>query len=111
MQLRVYVNDAVQDIAVPETMLSEASEFFDKMDADMNNGYQMSRTWVANPNQEQRCQIAGDRILTALTNGNQKMGTLMAAYILKRAPQVQAIYFNIEGDMTEHEIITVGQIQ
>lgn len=108
MQLTVYVNDVAQDIIVPETMLHEASDFFDKMDADMNQGYQMSRTWVTNPNQQQRCQIIGDRILTALSNGNQEMGTLMAAYILKRSPQVQAIYFNTEGDMTEHEIITLG---
>lgn len=111
MQLRVCVNDVIQDIVVPEAMLNEASEFFDKMDADMNSGYQMSRTWVSNPNQQQRCQIVGDRILTALSNGNQEMGTLMAAYILKRTPQVQAIYFNTEGDMTEHEIIMVGQVR
>ncbi|MEZ5534029.1 MAG: hypothetical protein R3F02_00255 [Thiolinea sp.] len=111
MQLRVYVNDTVQDIVVPESMLSEATEFFDKMDRDMDKGYQMSRTWVSNPNLEQRCQIVGDRILTALSNGNQRMGTLMAAYILKRLPQAQAIYFNTEGDMTEHDIITAGQMQ
>lgn len=111
MQLRVYVNDSVQDISVPEAMLDEAAEFFDKMDEDMSKGYQMSRTWVDNPSLEQRCQIVGDRILTALSNGNQRMGTLMAAYILKRLPQVQAIYFNTEGDMTEHDIVTVGQVQ
>ncbi|CAA6825590.1 MAG: Unknown protein, partial [uncultured Thiotrichaceae bacterium] len=26
-------------------------------------------------------------------------------------PQVQAIYFNTEGDMTEHEIIMLGQVR
>ena len=110
MQLRVYINDVEREITVPDSMLEEATEFFDKMDADMNNGYQMSRTWVDNPNLEQRCQIVGDRILTALSNGNQRLGTLMAAYVLKRAPNVRAIYFNIEGDMTEHNIVTADQM-
>lgn len=110
MHLRVYVNDAERDIVVPDHMLEEGAAFFDKMDADMSKGYQMSRTWVDNPTLEQRCQIVGDRILTALSNGNQRIGTLMAAYILKRAPNVSAIYFSIEGDMTEHDIVTADRM-
>lgn len=111
LQLRVYVNDAVRDVNVPESLLSEAEAFFARMDADMDKGYQMSRTWVAKPNLEQRCQIVADQLLTALSNGKQESGTLMAAYILKRAPQVRAVYINTEGDMTEHEIVTQNQMQ
>lgn len=110
MQLRIHVNDAVRDIEVPEHLLTEAADLFARMDADMNRGYQMSRTWVDNPNLEQRCQIVADRVLTALSNGNQEVGTLMAAYILNRAPNVRAIYFNTEGDMTEHDIVTTDMM-
>lgn len=110
MQLQVHINDVVKEIEVPEFMLTEAEDFFAQMDQDMNKGYQMSRVWVDNPNIEERCQIVADRLLTALSNGKQEVGTLMAAYILKRVPTARAIHMNIEGDMTGHEIVTLDQV-
>lgn len=105
MQLRIQINDTTRDIDVPQFMLDEGEDFFSQIDNDLNRGYQMSRRWVDNPSQEQRCQIVADKILTALSNGNQKSGTLMAAYILKRMPQIREVHMNIEGDMTGHELI------
>lgn len=105
MQLRIQINDTTRDIDVPAFILDEAEDFFTQIDQDLDRGYQMSRLWVDKPNQEQRCQIVADKILTALSNGNQKSSTLMAAYILKRMPQVRAIHLSTEGDMTEHELI------
>ena len=105
MQLRIQINDTTRDIDVPQFMLDEGEDFFAQMDQDMNNGYQMSRQWVDKPDQEQRCQIVADKILTALSNGNQKSGTLMAAYILKRMPQIREIHMNTEGDMTGHDFL------
>ncbi|OQX06320.1 MAG: hypothetical protein BWK73_31220 [Thiothrix lacustris] len=103
MQLRIQINDTTRDIDVPDFMVLEGEDFFAQIDQDMDKGYQMSRTWVANPDREQRCQIVADKILTALSNGNQKSGTLMAAYILKRMPQVREVHLNTEGDMTGHD--------
>ena len=105
MQLRIQINDTTQDIEVPQFMLDEGEDFFTQIDSDLNRGYQMSREWVDNPDQEQRCQIVADKILTALSNGNQKSGTLMAAYILKRMPHIREVHMNIEGDMTGHELV------
>ena len=103
MQLRIQINDTTRDIDVPDFMVAEGEDFFTQMDQDMGKGYQMSRTWVAKPDREQRCQIVADKILTALSNGNQKSGTLMAAYILKRMPQIREVHLNTEGDMTGHD--------
>lgn len=103
MQLRIQINDTTRDIDVPDFMVLEGEDFFAQIDQDMDKGYQMSRTWVAKPNREQRCQIVADKILTALSNGNQKSGTLMAAYILKRMPQIREVHLNTEGDMTGHD--------
>ncbi len=105
MQLRIQINDTTRDIDVPQLMLDEAEDFFSVIDHDLDKGYQMSRVWVDRPTQEQRCQIVADKILTALSNGNQKSSTLMAAYILKRMPRVREIHMNTEGDMTGHELI------
>lgn len=104
MQLRIQINDTTRDIDVPQFVLDEADDFFAQLDADMDRGYQMSRLWVDKPNQEQRCQIVADKLLTALSNGNQKSGTLYAGYILKRMPHVRVVTFNTEGDMTEHDL-------
>ena len=101
MILKVIVDERVVTIEVPENMLTEAHDFFAKMDSDMDAGWQMSRTWVDNPDIIQRCQIAADKILTAIHTENEKIATLMAAYILKKMPDTQSVDIDLEGDMTQ----------
>ena len=45
MILNVHISEQVFPIEVPESLVSEAAGFFDKMDSDLDRGYQMSRTW------------------------------------------------------------------
>jgi hypothetical protein len=104
MQLQIQINDTTRDIDVPDFILVEAEDYFALVDRDLDKGYQMSRRWVEQPNTEQRCQIVADKLLTALSNGNQQSSLLLAAYILKRMPQVHVIRLNTEGDMTEHDL-------
>ena len=106
MILKVIIDDDEQDIHVPDDIIVDASEYFDMIDKDIDQGYQMSRTWVEKPDLLQRCQIVGDRILTALETENKKTGTLMAAYILSRVPNAYALHLNNEGDMTLYELET-----
>ena len=73
MILKVVIEDQIYPITVPQQIISEAGEFFDRIDKDMDNGWQMSREWAQNPNQEQRCQIVGDKMLTALHIDNQQL--------------------------------------
>lgn len=101
MILKVIVDERTIPIEVPDYMLAEAGDFFAKMDADMDSGWQMSRTWVDKPNDLQRCQIAADKILTAMHTENEKMATLMAAYILKKMPNASTVDVDSEGDMTQ----------
>ena len=101
MILKVIVDERTIPIEVPDYMLTEARDFFAKMDADMDSGWQMSRTWVDNPDNLQRCQIAADKILTAMHTDNEKMATLMAAYILNKIPNAASVDVDLEGDMTQ----------
>jgi hypothetical protein len=105
MKLNIIVDGRTNAFEVHDALLVEASEFFNKLDADMNRGWQMSRDWVDNPNPEQRCQIAADRILTAIETENEKLLMLMAAYILRTLPGVTGINIDITGDMNETDII------
>ncbi len=106
MILNVVIEEQVYPVKVPEALLSEASDFFDKLDADMDKGWQMSRDWVDNPTLEQRCQIIGDRMLTALHNDNRKLMMLLSAYILARAPGVTGIRIDTHGEMLETELVS-----
>ena len=106
MILKIFVDEHEQEINVPEEVLTDAKDYFDMIDKDMDQGYQMSRSWVENPDLIQRCQIVSDRILTALENDNKETGTLMAAYILSRVPNAYAMHLNLEGDMNMYDLET-----
>ena len=105
MKLNIIVDGRANDFEVPDDLLVEATDFFEKLDSDMDKGWQMSRDWVQNPNAEQRCQIVADKILTAIETDNEKLLMLMAAYILKTMPGVHGINIDITGDMNETDII------
>ena len=100
MILNAIIDDQIYTLNVPDEMLAEAGDFFDRMDSDMDHGVQMSREWVENPSQEQRCQVAADKLLTALENENHKLGRLMAGYILVRQPNIDSVQIDTSGDMT-----------
>ena len=105
MKLNIIVDGRSNAFDVPDELLTEAVDFFEKLDADMDQGWQMSRDWVQSPDPEQRCQIAADKILTAIETENEKLLMLMAAYILRTMPGVTGINIDITGDMNETDII------
>lgn len=109
MVLNIYVDEQVYELDVPEFVIDEAEEMFAGMDRDMDQGWQMSRTWIQNPDRVNRCQITADKLLTALQNENEKLGMLMAGYIVKRMPGVTGIRMSTEGDMLEHELLFDNQ--
>ncbi len=109
MILQVYVDEQTFPIEVPDFVLREATEMFDRMDRDMDRGWQMSRTWVEKPDTVQRCQIAADRLLTALHQENEAVTAMMAGYILSRLPGVVGVRVDTTGDITQTEFMTGPQ--
>jgi len=105
MKLNIIVDGRSNAFDVPDDLLLDAKDFFAKLDEDMDKGWQMSRDWVEKPNLEQRCQIAADKILTAIETDNEKLLMLMSAYILRTLPGVKTINIDITGDMNETDII------
>ncbi len=107
VELTIEFDDKCYSINVPETLLSEAREFFEKMDMDMNAGWQMSRWWVPDPDETQRCQIAADKLLTAMSNHNEQLAQLMCAYILRAKPSTRRIQINTDGEIQGNEFLEV----
>ena len=104
MVLTVFAGEQPVQIDVPEFVISDAVELFHKMDTDMDKGWQMSRSWVENLSDTQRCQVAADRLLTALETDNENMKLMMAGYILYKMPNVKNVYIDTEGDMMATEL-------
>ena len=107
VELTIEFDDKSYSINVPATLASEAQEFFDKMDMDMNAGWQMSRWWVPDPDQTQRCQIVADKLLTALSNNDEKFAQLMCAYILKFKPATKRIQINTDGEIQGNQFLEI----
>lgn len=103
MILKVQVDDQIYPITVPDSLLTEAEDFFARMDQDMDKGWQMSRDWIESPDLEQRCQIVGDKMLTAMHNHNEEYMVLLSAYILSRMPGIRMLRIDTNGEMLETE--------
>lgn len=106
MILNVIIADQSHAINVPDDIVRGASKVFDKIDADMDQGWQMSRTWVEKLSLENRCQVVADKLVTAMETDNEQLKTMMAAYILNRVPNVDTVDIDINGEMLETEITT-----
>jgi hypothetical protein len=82
-------------------IISDAQSFFNQMDSDMDKGWQMSKSWVENPNQFQKCQIAADRLFTSIHLNKKETAIMMAAYIINQMPDIKVIDIDISGNMEE----------
>ncbi|QMU62402.1 MAG: hypothetical protein GKR92_12110 [Gammaproteobacteria bacterium] len=105
MILKVTIDEKTFPLEIDADMISSAQEMFVKMDTDMDQGWQMSRTWVEAPNEMQRCQIAADKMLTAIQQEKSATVGLMAAYIMHKIPGVQAVDIDTGGDMNLTELV------
>lgn len=105
MRFKVIVGEQVYAVEVSDDLLGEARAFHDKLDADMDRGWQMSREFVAHPDRLQRCQIVADRLLTSLSQGNEPTAMLMASYIALRMPGAVGVDIDAQGEMQNTEVL------
>jgi len=105
VRFEVIVGDDVYAVEVPAHVLEDGTDFFAKLDRDMDRGWQMSREYVEWPDRMQRCQIAADRLLTSIMNGNQATAMLMAGYIALRMPGAVGVDIDASGEMQNTELL------
>lgn len=105
MILNVVISENTIPIEVPDDIVVEATDFFNKVDKDMDQGWQVGRQWVDNLNTEQRCQVVADKMLTAMENENETLRVMTAAYILNRVPGIKGVRVAINGEINETELL------
>lgn len=106
MELEINIDDKTSTIEVPDALLTEAEDFFQKMDQDMDRGWQMGPEFIENLSEVHRCQIAADKILQAVDTKNHNLLLLMAGYILKRRPGTTRVNIDTSGEMLNTEILS-----
>jgi len=102
--LNVVIDGNMYQVNVEEDMIHSGAPLFNKMDEDMNKGWTLGRDFVENPNVTERCQIVGDKLLTAIEDENEQMKTMMAGYILSRVPNIMAIHIDNTGEIQETQL-------
>jgi hypothetical protein len=107
MILKVVLDDQLLELNVPEDFIAQAEDFFARMDADMDGGWQVDREWVEKPDRMLRAQIAANKLLTALENEDPKLGRMMAGYIVSRLPPVERIELNAAGETRDQRIMLI----
>ncbi len=105
MILKVMLGDQTLPVEVGTEIVFGARDFFERMEQDMGRGWQMSREYVEHPTTINCCQIAADKLFTAIHHNKQEMIRLMAGYILSRLPGVEAVMVDTSGDMLATEFV------
>jgi hypothetical protein len=104
MDLKVIIDDELYTLNVPEEIVRGATDAFDRIDRELDNGWQMGRDWVESPGLEDRIRIVGDKLLTALEREDHDLGRVMAAYILNRAPDLDTLTLDTSGEIRNSEL-------
>ena len=100
-EVKIILGENSYPLKISRKIVSDAQDYFNKLDDDMNKGWKMSKSWVDNPNQVQRCQIVADRLFTSVHLGKKETAILMAAYILNQMPDVKTIDIDTTGNMED----------
>lgn len=105
MKLRIIVDEVSRTLDVPDELLREAEDFFTRMDQDMARGWRMGPEFIEQPDKINRCQIAANKLLVAMSTENKRVAPLMAGYILSRLPGVTGVRIDTSGEMLNTEFM------
>ncbi len=105
MNLNFTIDQEAFTLDVPDGIMQEAEAFINDTDLEFNKGIQLGRHWLDNPSEEQRCQIAANKVVNAMHQENIRMVYLMSAYILKKLPNVKMVTVNSDYEIDEIDFL------
>ena len=108
MQVDIIVDDQRMQVTLDSRHLEQAAPLLEKMDRDMDQGWQFGPRFLGNPDKLERCQIAANRILTALHQENDATVHLMCAYIVSRLPGTDSMVIDTSGEPDNTRFFSSG---
>ncbi len=103
MQLNLIIDDWSMNLEITDDYLQAMGGSFDKLDRDMDQGRRLGQRFVKEPDQIQRCQIAADKLLSALESNNEGLSLLMGGYIVSRMDSVKQVIIDNNGEPQQTE--------
>lgn len=99
MNLQVLFNNKVvmqaeRDSTVPGQLRS----FFDRMDADMDNGIVLDNNKITKPDTMQRAHYVIANFIYALHNDNTELMNMLCQYLAHRLPELKQVHALEQGD-------------
>jgi hypothetical protein len=101
MKLNLIIDDWSMDLEIPEDYLETMHDSFEKMDRDMDKGWQIGQKWIREPSAIQRCQLVAGKLLTALETDNEQLALMMGGYIVSRMNGVKQVVIDNTGEPEE----------
>jgi hypothetical protein len=101
MQLNLIIDEWSMNLEIPEGYLQSMQDSFERMDRDMDKGWQLGQRWVRNPDRNQRCQLVAGKLLTALETDNESLALMMGGYIVSRMPGIRQVVIDNSGQPEE----------
>lgn len=101
MNLNFTIDQEPFTLEVADGIMQEAQAFIKDTDLEFDKGIQLGRYWIESPSEEQRCQIAANKIVNAMHQENIRMVYLMSAYILTKLPTVKMVTVNSDYEIDE----------
>jgi len=89
MNFNITIDEESYTLEVSDAIMKELQGTIEEMDADFDKGARIGRYWIEMPTDEQRCQIAADKVASAVHQQNVRMFYQMAGYILTKFPTLQ----------------------
>jgi len=89
MNFNITIDEESYTLEVSDEIMKELQGAIEDMDADFDKGARIGRYWIDAPSDEQRCQLAADKVVSAVHQQNVRMFYQMAAYILTKFPTLK----------------------
>jgi hypothetical protein len=79
--------------------------FLEKMDADMDQGFNMQGKHVVEPDRMQRAQFVAMQLIRAVPAGNEQLVQAGCAYLCSRLPDLKEVRAEEKGDDVTMELV------
>jgi hypothetical protein len=89
MNFNITIDEESYTLEVSDAIMQELQGTIKEMDADFDKGAQIGRYWIETPSDEQRCQLAADKVVSAVHQQNVRLFYQMAAYVLTKFPTLK----------------------
>lgn len=104
--LTVFINDQIAHEYDKELTIDEQKlTFFDKMDADMDQGIKIQGKLIPSPDLKQRATFVAMNLIRALQQDNQAIISASSAYLANRLPSLAEVHARDQGNTVNIELV------